>query len=61
MNLSQIETEPIFQQQLPHKSGIVAVGLLLLDSLGLDLLISAGSPIHTSNPPAVARTNVNAR
>jgi len=29
--------KPIFQQQLPHKSGIFAVGLLLPDALPLDL------------------------
>ena len=29
--------KPIFQQQLPHKSGMFAVGLLFLDSLRLDL------------------------
>src|SRR4029077_11135469 len=45
----------IFRQQLPHKSGIFAVGLVLLDSLARDL---RGSPIHTSNPnSASGRSN----
>ena len=47
--------KPIFQQQLPHKSGILAVGLLLFTRLAL---ISAGSPIHSSKPnSASSRSN----
>jgi len=45
----------IFQQQLPHKSGILAVGLCFLTRL---VLITAASPIHTSNPnSASSRSN----
>jgi len=44
-----------FQQQLPHKSGISRSVFCFLTRL---VLISAGSPIHTSNPnSASSRSN----